>query len=185
MAENSPEVVKTNEPFELWAFPSINDHVIHHKVDENTEKPEEADETHEAPNPEKESLILQLELLTKINQELAQSVKQIDETLLTQIITCIKKVTHKIILSELKQNDDALAAMIENTLETLKTQSPCTILISPDDFQRLQNLKSDGTITAIQPEPSLSEGDYKIITPTGSISAILTERIETLFGLTK
>ncbi len=184
MENDHPEVTEAKEHFELWSFPPLNDLAANIDTEVTATSAQESEATQET-NSLKESLTHQLELFTGINQQFAEAIKQIDETLLTQMINCMKKAVHKIITAELNKNDDALAAMIQQTLQALESLESCTVLLSPDDFNRLQTIKLDCGIAAFQADATLTQGDYKITSPAVSINAILTDRIDALFGLNK
>lgn len=179
---NEPE--KPEEHVELWSFPPIADAAsIQVSVAEEAHQTEATEAALETQRLQ-EALTHQLELITGIRKELAETLKHVNKELLLQLITCVKKVTHKIIATELAQNDQALANMVQQTLETLDTFDACTVFVAPEDYARLMQMECALDKQMVQEDASLSSGDYKITTPTGSINALLAERIEKLFGIT-
>lgn len=132
----------------------------------------------------KNQLESQIKLVQEIQNQIQTRLAEIDESLLLQIITCLKKIILKIIKRELVINHGTINNMIKATLQDISPHSNCQIYLSSDDFQHLQ-AEQFNISAQFHEDANLSTGDFKISTSTGEIIALLEERINQLFELPK
>jgi len=172
------------EPDEVWKFPSMStllreedqpfvDSMVIDVVDENA-----------AALAAQQVLIQEkLEGLTLLSQRLQETLETLDSALLSMILSVIEQTSQKLIMKELSIEPRILHAMIERALETIKEQtSSIDILLSPDDFSRMQEIPFSQTVKLIA-DSHLAPHDFIIKTPINSIHSILTTQLNDLFGL--
>ncbi len=188
-------IEKASEAFKVWTFPPLTqeeNRSTPSSVDRHDAMGEASEEAAAKSAPlvvEQEILDLKNELQDKLQiigdlqTRLNTALKEVDASLLQQMVSCIKKIIFQIIKKELVEDKKAFSLMLEASIKELGAQQHCKILLSPADYQTLEAEILDNPLLSFQQDPTLHCGDYKISTPTGDIVAILEQRISQYFGL--
>ncbi|MDP2559836.1 FliH/SctL family protein [Psychrobium sp. 1_MG-2023] len=120
-------------------------------------------------------------LLERLQTPLAKQEQEIEQSLLHLAMVLAKKVIH----TEVKQHHEPIVQAVSEALVLLKDSSPLTLRLNPQDTEYLKQVWTEDEISqrhiTLQLDPSLSDGDCVIESPSSSVSSVLTERIEHVF----
>jgi len=194
MSTEDPVIKEKKQQFELWSFPVINEDSQAIPVSSSEENeaiasiniehnPQQLDKQEQEIEGLKAVLQQKIEVISEIENQYIQTINDIDEQFFNQIMNCIKKITEKIIHKELQSDDNTLKEMISSSLKEIKKNDSCTIFLSKTDYELLKEENIDKEYIKFQADPELKKGDYKISTPTGTITAILERRLNAFFEL--
>ncbi|MGQ3891080.1 FliH/SctL family protein [Legionella sp. CNM-4043-24] len=181
--------------FEVWSFPSLDDEpdqIEYHSPD--TVSPVVEEPEPELPSPELEEqkaalidsmacLQSRIDALDQITAKINQSLSEIDDTMVNNIILLIKNAVKKIIHKEILLDDSVMKGMINESLDTLKEGSEaCIVYVSEEDYHVLHHDMSLSQLD-IRCDHLLQRGDFVIKTKLSEVEAILEQRLQSLFGL--
>lgn len=177
--------------FQVWNFPSfegIGDSIEPFEADEHNAVNDF--DTHDSPAPagvdipeENHEIAEQINYLETLGLQMKKLLSEIDESLLNNIVTLVKKTVKKIVAKEMAADGNLLKDMIAVSLATInRDDGICIIHISEEDkslFEENAPLQN----VVIKTDPTLQKGDYVIKSRFSELEAILEQRINTLLGI--
>lgn len=178
--------------FQVWNFPTfegIGDSIEPFEADEHNAI--NAFDTHDdSPVPaevdvpeENHEIAEQINYLETLGLQMKKLLSEIDESLLNNIVTLVKKTVKKIVVKEMAVDGNVLKDMIAASLATInRDDGICIIHISEEDKSLFaENAPLQNVV--IKTDPALQKGDYVIKSRFSELEAILEQRINTLLGI--
>lgn len=180
-----------NNPFEVWNFPALEgfgDHIEPLDAEER-EALQERDNS-EVPvaapydnSEERNALIEQIHYLDGLGFQMKTLLAEIDESLLVNIVTLVRKTVKKVVAKEMALDNNVLKDMVIASLARLhRDDEVCIVHISEEDksvFEEGAPLQH----VVIKTDATLKKGDYVIKSRFSELEAILEKRIDTLLEL--
>ncbi|MFI4962904.1 MAG: FliH/SctL family protein [Legionellales bacterium] len=179
------------EDYELWIFPTLADKRPLEQEppsDDIILNPQATTEAINPPEAQQELIHLQallekkIELLAGVHKQYTQKIQEFDSDFLEKMVGLIQKTTQKLIEKEIRSDKTTLVKMIESTLKNLEDHQECELSLSSEDYALWSDEALSSLNLKVREDPDLKIGDYKILTKTGEIAAIIDERLQTLFG---
>lgn len=129
---------------------------------------------------------MKMEILSNISKKLENPLMLLDDDLVDLIQEMLKKAVSKIINKEIKSDIKLVKSMIEELKASIPAQEGImTIYLSERDHKRIMTGDEPSENYVIKANPSLNDGDIIIKSNKAEIKAILSDRIEKLFGTKK
>lgn len=180
-----------NGDFEFWSFPPLENGTDTLTVFNEEQIAQESAPSHDLVEEEfalqlpeeNQTLNEKISYLDSLGSEIKAHLLEFDSTVLTNIITLIKKSVKKIILKEISINEHVMQEMIGNSLAFInKENEACVIDVSEEDYPKLVNANSQNHIN-YQINPSLDQGDFIIKSKLSELEAVLEKRLDKLFEI--
>ncbi|WP_133128857.1 FliH/SctL family protein [Legionella nagasakiensis] len=181
------EFYHNEKNFNVWRYPDVEEKLDREPVLLETKIPVENIEQSDAQNepeppPPNLELTKRLTYLDAIAHDLNAYVTQIDRELLMCLVRVIKKTVKKIILKELQHDESLLPQMIDETLSLLSQLEGCQLYVSEKDYACFTDKEIMPAQITIKTDKTLEPGDFIIKSKHNQIEAILSDRLDALFG---
>lgn len=191
MSNEEHASTKELEEFEPWTYPQI-ELLVEPQASTAQEEPQEEPEPEAETFPEqedeelkalKQGLNEQISQLSTLNVSLQTMLDALDEQLFLDIVAAVKKVSTALIKKELASDKDCLQAMIKGFLNDIEPYKQCKILLSSEDYQRIEAASFKDERLSFEVSESLHSGDFKLSTSSAELSALMEKRLQAFFGL--
>ena len=125
------------------------------------------------------------QILSNIFQKLDDSLAVFDKELVDMMQDIIKRSVKKIIYKEVKTDAKLIEKMIQELKPLIQSHNGIiNVFLSEVDYKRLDINKQDASMS-VHVNPSLAAGDIIIKSNFSEVRAILSERIDKVFGAKK
>jgi len=126
--------------------------------------------------------------LKKADQTLALLVETYEE----KIVSLIQQIAQKVVLAEVKVNDEIVKSLILDALKTLVQPEEIVLSVSMEDYEYIEMIKDEFfeqidslNSISVRSDPSIKRGGCRIDTNTASVSTDPESRLDAIFNAMK
>lgn len=180
-----------NKSFEVWNFPALEGfgerfEPLEPEVQDEVQKPDDSEvpvATCYDNSEERNALIEQIHYLDGLGFQMKSMLADIDESLLVNLVTLVRKTVKKVVAKEMALDNNVLKDMVIASLARLhRDDEVCVVHISEED-QAVFEQGAPLHHVVIKTDAALKKGDYVIKSRFSELEAILEQRIDTLLEI--